>query len=228
MPLAPDPLSPAAREVIHPAMTPCQQAQALNQKHLSVDAVKALAYGMPDHKAVLWAIASAGKVSNPAHIPDLRAIEAAKVWGANPTPANQEAAAMAAAKTDFKTPGAWAAQAAAWVGLSGGLAAHAVVGSVLLAAAQGGKPISPPGAPPVPTVPGAPPLPVTAVTLPQAPRVPLFGLPFFKKPVPPPLPEAPKLGPDGLSLTAAQRVEMAKNCDPFLKLGCEVGHGKSV
>lgn len=109
-----DHLSPAAREVVKPDMTPSQQAQALDQKQLSHDAVKSMAHGLPERDSVKWAAASADKVSNPAHQADFQAIQAAKSWVQNPTPETQKAAAAAAAKTDFHTPGAWVAQAAAW------------------------------------------------------------------------------------------------------------------
>ncbi len=221
---AQDYLSPAAKGIVKPEMTPCQQAQALNQKELSSDAVKSLAHGLPERDSVKWAAASAEQVANPAHQADLEAIQAAKVWVQNPTPETQKAAAAAAAKSDFQTPGAWAAQGAAWAGGGGGLTAHAVTGAVLLAAAQGGKPVSPPGvASPKPDIPEL----AAEVAKPKAPR---FQLPFFKKPAPPAaaeIPQVPTVGPDGLSLTPAQRTEMAKNCEPFLKLGCDIGRGQA-
>jgi hypothetical protein len=216
-------LSPAAQQVVKPGMTPCQQAQALNQKQLSSDAVKSLAHGLPEQKSVQWAAASAEKVSNPAHKPDFEAIQAAKAWSQNPTPENQKAAALVAAKTDHKTPGAWAAQGAAWAGSGKGLTGHATSGAVMLAAAQGGKPISPPGV-------AAPKLEVPKVPEIAKPAAPTFHLPFFKKPAAPPLPQAPQVptqGPDGLTLTPPQRAEMAKNTDPFLKLGCDIGSGRA-
>ena len=225
---APDYLSPAAKEVVKPGMTPCQQAQALNQKQLSADAVKSMAHGLPEQKSVQWAAASAEKVSNPAHKPDSEAIQAAKTWSKNPTPENQKAAALAASKTNHQTPGAWAAQAAAWSGSGKGLTGHATSGAVMLAAAQGGKPISPPGA-------AAPKLEAPKLEAPKVPEMakpaaPHFHLPFFKKPAAPPPPQAPQvptLGPDGLTLTPAQRTEMAKNTDPFLKMGCDIGNGRA-
>src|SRR5262245_55299686 len=118
-------LSPAAQKIIQPGMTPCQQAQTLNQHQLSADAVKSLAHGLPEKQSVQWATASAEKVSNPAHTTDFAAIESAKAWSKNPTAENQKAAALAAAKTDYKTPGAWAAQSAAWAGSGKGLTGQA-------------------------------------------------------------------------------------------------------
>jgi hypothetical protein len=222
------PLSPGAQKVVQPGQTPCQQAQALNSKQMPVDAVKSLAHGLPEHSAVKWASMSASKVANPAHVPDSQALSAAHAWTQNPTPANQQAAALAASKTDFKTPGAWAAQAAAWSGKGGGLTQHAVSGSVLLSAAQGGKPISPPSASASSV--SAPKMAAPNPAAPPTPKAPAFQMPFFKKPAAPAL-EAPKAppspGPDGLALTPPQRAEMAKNCDPFLKLGCDIGHGKA-
>jgi hypothetical protein len=207
-------------------MNPCQQAQALKQEQLPADAVKSMAHGLPERDSVKRAVASAEKVSNPAHETDLEAIQAAKAWTQNPTPEAQKAAAAAAGKTDFQTPGAWAAQAAAWAGSGRGLTPHAITGAVLLAAAQGGKPISPPSvsspATEVPKVAGLPKAPEV-----PAPKAPSFRLPFFKKPAVP-APEAPQVaapGPDGLTLTPAQRTEMSKNCEPFLKQGCDIGKG---
>lgn len=205
-------------------MTPCQQSQALNQKELSSDAVKSMAHGLPERDSVKWASASAEKVSNPAHKADMEAIQAAKAWTQNPTPEAQKAAGAAAAKTDFQTPGAWAAQGAAWAGTGGGLTAQAVTGAVLLAAAQGGKPISPPGV-------AAPKLDAPKMAAEVAkPKASRFQLPFFKKPAAPAAPEVPQVpavGPDGLTLTPAQRTEMAKNCDPYLKQGCDIGSGRA-
>lgn len=216
------PLSPGAQKVVQPGQTPCQQAQALNKAQLSADAVKALAHGLPEHKAVQWAAASAEKVANPAHAPDFQAIQAAKTFASNPSPANLQAAALAAGKTDHKTPGAWAAQAAAWSGKGGGLTQHAVAGAVMLAAAQNGKKISPPGM-------SAPKLQEPKVPEIPKPKAPMFQLPFFKKPsLPvPAAPQLPAVGSDGLKLTPPQRASMAKSCEPFLKLGCDIGHGKA-
>ena len=80
-----DYLSPAAKQIIKPGMTPCEKAQALNQQQLSSDAVKSMAHGLPEPKAVQWATASAEKVSNPAHTTDFQAIQAAKAWCQNPS-----------------------------------------------------------------------------------------------------------------------------------------------
>ena len=98
---------------------------------------------------------------------------------------------------------------------------HAVAGAVLLAIAQAGKPISPSGISiPKPELPKVP-----EILKPVAPR---FQLPFFKKPDVPEAPQIPTLGPDGLTLTPAQRAEMAKNTDPYLKLGCDIGNGRAA
>jgi hypothetical protein len=150
-------------------------------------------------------------VANPANPADWEALQAAKAWSANPSSATQKAAALAAQKSGFQTPGAWAAQAAAWTG-GVGPTPQAVAGAVLLAAAQGNKPIPPTlsGL----TKPNAPEL-AAKLTKPQLAKL---GLP-----------ESPVLvGPDGLTLTAPQRVEMAKNCDPFLDLGCRIGRAEPV
>ena len=217
---SPSPLSPAAQAIVAPGQSPCQQAQALNQQGMSVDATKALANGLPERDAVWWASQSAQKVSNPAHVADMEAIQAAQAWAKNPTPAAQQAAGLAAQKAGFQTPGAWAAQGAAWAGSGQGLTAQAATGAVLLAAGQAGKPIPAPLA-------EAPKLAKPGVEIPKLaaelakPKVPALAKPAL---------EAPKLaapGPDGLTLTPKERAEMAKNVQPHLDLGCEVGSGKN-
>jgi hypothetical protein len=241
-------LSPGAQQVVKPGMTPYQQAQALHQKQLSTDAVKSLAHGMPENKSVQWAAASAEKVSNPAHTTDLQAIQSAKAWCRNPTPQNQQLAGQAASNAGHQTPGSWAAQAAASAGKGGTLTPHAVTGAVLLSAAQGGKPIAPSG----PSIPQQGASQASETGKPTTSR---FQLPFFKKPTttaptalapttgtlqtqkPGPMSTQPQTpaqssptpppGPDGHSLTPAQRATMSKNIEPFLKLGCDIGQGKA-
>jgi len=199
-------------------MTPVQQAQLLQQHQMPGEAVKSLAHGLPERDAVKWAEASAEKVSSPAHPADVAAIKAAKAWSQNPTPGTQQAAGQAALKAGHNTPGAWAAQAAALAGT--GHTPHAVAGSVMLAAAQGGKPVPPTGVVVPPLV--APPIPE-----PPKPAAPGMKLPFFKKPAAPAAPEVAAQGPDGLTLTPTQRAEMTKNTDPYIKLGCDIGQGKA-
>jgi hypothetical protein len=191
-------------------MTAGQQAMALNQQGLSHDAVKSLANGLPEQKSVQWAAASADKVSSPANKADTDAISAAKAWSKNPTAENKNAAAAAAAATDHKTPGAWAAQAAAWSGT--GNSPHAVSGAVMLASAQSAPKAAAP----------------EVATAAQKPKSSLFQL--FKKPAveTPQAPQTPTTGADGLTLTPAQRSEMAKNTEPFIKMGCDIEAGKLV
>jgi hypothetical protein len=220
-------LSPAARRVVQPGMTPCQQAQALNKQQLSTDAVKSLAHGLPEPKSVQWATASAERVTNPEHTTDFQAVQAAKAWCQSPGPQTQQLAAQAAQKAGFQTPGAWAAHAAASVGTGGGLTAHAVTGAVLLAASQAGRPISPSGISiPQAQAPAAP-----EFAQPAGPGFPKAGphlsVPGLKTPAVPTAPAPPQVppGPDGLALTPAERAAMAKNTDPYLKLGCDLGSG---
>jgi hypothetical protein len=163
--------APPARDLLTPAHTPPQYLTALRQQQLPEESVKFLAYGLPEREAVWWAVQCAQKVSSPANQPDQAAIKAADAWVKNPSPATQKAAGDAAAQSDFKTPGPWAAQAAAWVKTPPPpgpvpppppspvaavppnpppprLCPHAVVGAVMLAVAIQGKKLSPlPGAP---------------------------------------------------------------------------------
>lgn len=218
-------LSSAAQGVVSPRQTPCEQAKALNQQGLSKDAVSTMANRLPEKDAVKWATASAEKVSNPTHQADWEAIQAAKAWTANPTPDAQNAAALAASKTDFQTPGAWAAQAAAWSG-GAGPTPQAVSGAVLLAAAQAGLPIpaQPASAPSLAKPEVAAPKLAAELAKRQAPK---FQIPMLQKPAIK-VPQVAAPGPDGLSLTPPQRAEMAKNVKPYLELGCEIGSGRTV
>ncbi len=220
-------LSPGAQNAVKPGMTPCDQAHALNDQGMSHDAVKSLAYQLPEHDSIKWATASADKVSNPAHTSDFAALQAAKDYVKSPSPETQKAASLAASKTDFQTPGAWAAQSAGFAGAGGGLVPHAVTGTVLLAAAQGGHQISPPGPPKAPgpldlAMPGKP-------VAPDLPGKPTLAVPKLARPDLP-TPKAPEIavpGPDGLTLTKPQRAEMSKNTKPFLNLGCKIGKGQA-
>lgn len=219
-------VSPAAKSVVVPGQTPCEQAKTLNQQGLSKDAVNTMANRLPEKDAVKWASVSAEKVANPANPADWEALQAAKAWSADPSSATQKAAALAAQKSGFQTPGAWAAQAAAWSG-GAGPTPHAVAGAVLLAAAQAGQPI-----PPVASGLTQPELPKLAAEVPKLvkPNSPelagkLAKLELAKLGVPQ---GSVPVGPDGLYLTAPQRAGMAKNCEPFLDMGCRIGRGETV
>jgi len=105
---------PPAQQLLTPQQTPAQYLNLLEKKQLSEESVKLLAYGLPERESVWWATQCAQKVSSPLNLPDEAAIKAADAWVKNPSELTKKAAADAAAKTDFQTPGAWAAQAAAW------------------------------------------------------------------------------------------------------------------
>ena len=107
--------SPAARALLVEHQTPSQFLSALQEKQMGGEMVKTIAYGLPDREGVLWAVLSAQKVADNLPALDKQALRAAQTWLQNPLEANQTAAAAAAAATDYLGPGAWAAQAAAWV-----------------------------------------------------------------------------------------------------------------
>jgi Family of unknown function (DUF6931) len=105
---------PASKALIKPGMSSSEYVHALEQNKQSVDAVKALAHGMPEQDSVCWACKSSQQVGDKLNPEEKAATQAAEAWVKNPTEANKAAAAAAASKTDFKGPGGWAAQAAAW------------------------------------------------------------------------------------------------------------------
>jgi hypothetical protein len=220
---------PEAKALLTPAQTPAEYLQTLRANQLSEESIRFLAHGLPDREATWWAAQSARQVANPANPADGEAIRAADAWVKNPTPATQQAAAAAAAKTDYQTPGAWAAQAAAWSqppatppvpGLSAPVAPslpgvpvapavprltpHAASGAVMLAAALAAKPqIAVPkvAAPPMPTL--------------EKPALPKGQLPTAPElPQPPPTPK--------------QRAETARAQAPFVTLGMAVAKGTNT
>jgi hypothetical protein len=204
---------PEAKALLQPTHTPTQYAAALQKGSFSQDHIHFLAHGMPERESVGWACKSSAKVSDKLEPADKTALQSAQAWVKNPTPANQSAAAAAAAKTNFQGPGAWAAQGAAWAKTPGApaspaapnLTGHAVAGSVMLAAA-----ISAPKAP----VLKAPTLQVPAV--PKAPtlQAPKFAVPKLPTLAPPPPPSLP------------QRTATAKIHQPFIDMGHGIASGK--
>jgi len=132
----------------NPQQTPPQYLNALQEKQMGGEMVKTMSHGMSDRDGVHWANQSAQQVSDKLPPADKNALQASQNWVKEPTDANRAAAAAAAAKTDYKGPGAMAAQGAAWsqpaapTAASGAsapaaprLAPHAVSASVLLSAA---------------------------------------------------------------------------------------------
>jgi hypothetical protein len=228
---------PESRQLLTPAQTPNEYLQTLQAHDQSEDSIKLLAHGMPERESTWWATQSARKVADPGNAADQAAIKAADAWVKNPSPETQEQAAAAAAKTDYQTPGAWAAQAAAWsqpqppvsapnalpspavppppgTPVIPRLTPHAVSGAVMLAAAQ--------SATKVPSVPPAP-------AMPAMPTAPKIQAPVFQKPVLPDfkapklaLPEKPALPP-----TPQQKAATAKIHEPFIKMGTDIASGRN-
>jgi hypothetical protein len=167
-------LGDGAMALITPDQTPAKGFAALGENQMGEDMVKMLAHGMDDRKGVFWATRSAEKVSDTLPPADREALAAAQAWVRNPTPETQALAAKAAARTDFRGPGAWAAQGAAWAEpakaaeVSGApvamprLTPNAVIGAVMLSAAVSAfpqhanpsAPARPAAVPPPPASPG--------------------------------------------------------------------------
>lgn len=174
--------------------------------------VKTMAHGMPDREGVHWAAQSAQKVSDKLPPADVQAMQAAQTWVKDPTDANQAAAAAAAAKTDYRGPGALAAQGAAWakpatpaVPQAGAAATprltpHAVAGSVLLSSAIQANPAL--AAPAAAVAPAVQPTPVPATT----------SAVQTVTPVVPPEVQA----------------QVFKQQQPFIDLGMDVASGKNT
>lgn len=194
-------LSPAAKALARPGLSAGEFLSALEKNKLPLDAMKGLAYGLPERQAVMIACQSALKVIEKLNPEELAALRAAEAWVKNPTDATKSAAAAAAAKTDFRGPGGWAAQAAAWskgnapaptnAPAAPPLAPAAAGGAVLLAAGLVNRPSMP-----APQKPEAVAVPVTPGPAKQA--------------------EIPQI----------DQSKMVKLLQPFLKLGKEIAAGK--
>lgn len=93
-----------------PALDPETQKLATSSDKI----IDRMAADMPEQKAVWWAGKSSEMVEGQMTPEDIQAKKAAEMWVKNPSPENKSAAETAAKQTDYKGPGAWAAQAAAW------------------------------------------------------------------------------------------------------------------
>ena len=213
-------LDPAAKALLVPGQNPTDFLQALEKGRLSGEAVKLIAYGLPEREAVWWLCHSSRVVETSLNQAETEALMAAEKWVKEPSPANKVAAGEAAAKTDKTGPAGWAAQAAAWsthpapyvpkgtiplthAEPTDGLTAPAVAGGILLAAGLVGKPAMPEVKIPDLTAPvvAAPNVPAVNVALPGAPAAPAINV---AKPTAPGL-TMPQPGMPGLpAVTAPQ------------------------
>jgi hypothetical protein len=177
---------PEAQALLAPGLTPLGYVLALEENKHALDAVNFIAHGLPEREAVWWACQSAQMVAEKLNSAERSALAAAEAWVRNPSPEKKAAATAAAAKTEFKGPGGWAAQAAGWaqdpaplkLGPKSADAAPppaltppAVGGAILLAAGLAGKSPMPEVPPAKPAIPAAPALPGTASVNLKAPNV---------------------------------------------------------
>lgn len=116
------------------------------------DAIRFMAYALPKREAAWWAcLAARSALGEPPKPSDLAALELAEKWVYQPNEEQRRATMPAAEATGYGTPAGWAAMAVFWSGGSiappdnppvapaPDLTAKAVVGAVLLAAAEGGE-----------------------------------------------------------------------------------------
>lgn len=132
-------------------LSPADYLNSLIEGEDYPDAVRLIAYGLPNREATWWACLCARSNLNEKTKPEeIKAIELAEAWVYKPTPENCKVNYPAAEAMNFKSPGAWAALAAFWSGdnispnddakvpPSPDLTAKAVSGAVMLAAVQEG------------------------------------------------------------------------------------------
>ena len=209
--------SPEAQALLTPQQTPSQYLGALQEKKMGGEMVKTMAHGMPDREGVHWAAQSADKVSDKLPPSDVHAMKAAQTWVKNPTPENKAAAGAAAAKTDYRGPGALAAQGAAWAqptapaGSTAGASAaprmtpHAVTGAVLLSAAIKANPAL-----------------AAPTAQPPASQTPILTAPAVQ----PPQTAAPQAPPP--TVPPAVQDKTFKEQHPFIAMGLDIASGKNA
>lgn len=140
-------VSEEAGDHLVPHTAPEVSINRLMDAGLYPDAIKLLAQGLPKREAVWWACLCAREVHNPqTDENNVNALIAAESWVKNPSEERRQACRSLAEATKYQTPASWAATAASWS--HGSLAAegeptieppahlyaHAVAGSVTLAA----------------------------------------------------------------------------------------------
>ena len=86
----------------------------LRRLELLAEAVRLLAYALPEREAVWWSCMCVRRTA--ASLPDAErgAVEAAEAWVRCPEPAARHEAALAASASGYAAPGAWSALGAAW------------------------------------------------------------------------------------------------------------------
>ncbi|ROS00049.1 hypothetical protein EDC56_2683 [Sinobacterium caligoides] len=143
-------LSDEAETIVMPEVPPHESIMSLLEGEHYLDAIKLISHGLPKREAVWWACIatrqSQTKETPPLHI---KALLSAERWVQKPTEENRKLASKLAAESKYQSAASWAATAAYWS--AGSIApvgepdvpppehlyAHAVAGSVALAAAEG-------------------------------------------------------------------------------------------
>lgn len=124
--------------------------EQLIEQRLYPDAVRFLAHALPKREATWWAcLCARNNLTDKTSANEIKAIELAEAWVYKPVEENRKLTMSAAEAIGFKTAASWAAVAAFWSGddispvpqavvpPDEKLFAKAVVGAVMLAAAQG-------------------------------------------------------------------------------------------
>ncbi len=207
--------SPEARALIEPGQTPAQHLAAMQKEQMGDDMIKTIAHGLPDREGVHWAAQSAEKVADKLPAEDVQATKAAQTWVKSPSAQNKAAAGAAAARTNYRGPGALAAQGAAWSQPGGATAGgprmtpHAVSSSVQLSSAIQANPKL---ATPTTSAP--------AVTPPVAKEP---SRPSLSAPPPQQLPatQTPPTVPPAIQ---AQKFQQQQ---PFIQMGLDIASGKT-
>lgn len=108
-------LKPTAMALIADCRTVPDALQSLEDGGMARQAVRLVAYGLPQREAVWWACMCVRHTA-PVTLadPDRAALEAAEAWVRRPSDEAREAAALRAEGAETKSPEVWAAKAVAW------------------------------------------------------------------------------------------------------------------
>ncbi len=138
-----------ARGLLTLTQSPSQFLSALQEKHLSAEMAKVLAFGLPDREGVAWAAKCAAKVIHLLPPTEVAALQVAQAWVKRPTAEKRAEAAAILRGKELNGPGTWAAQAAAWAdggapkpprGVAPRLTPEAVAAAVLLSSTIQARP----------------------------------------------------------------------------------------
>jgi hypothetical protein len=96
------------------APVPASLLARLRSLNLWDQALRHLAYGLPEREAVWWSCMCVRFTGGKLPEAEAKAVLATEAWVRQPSPATRQESAMAASAAGYAAPGAWAALGATW------------------------------------------------------------------------------------------------------------------